>query len=97
MFTDFKDLAIKIEKENDVLKDDIKYLYYVNKELREKLVIADEKIKKLENKQQVMCDENIFELEKMLKEKKMMSKFDIRKHFGLSKAKFTTFLVTATF
>ena len=27
----------------------------------------------------------------------MMSKFDIRKHFGLSKAKFTTFLVTATF
>ena len=51
MFTDFKDLAIKIEKENDVLKDDIKYLYYVNKELREKLVIADEKIKKLENKQ----------------------------------------------
>ena len=40
-----------IEKENDVLKDDIKYLYYVNKELREKLVIADEKIKKLENKQ----------------------------------------------
>ena len=51
MFTYFKDLAIKIEKENDVLKDDIKYLYYVNKELREKLVIADEKIKKLENKQ----------------------------------------------
>lgn len=51
MFTDFKDLAIKIEKENAVLKDDIKYLYYVNKELREKLVIADEKIKKLENKQ----------------------------------------------
>ena len=45
----------------------------------------------------MQCDENIFELEKMLKEKKMMSKFDIRKHFGLSNAKFTTFLVTATF
>ena len=27
----------------------------------------------------------------------MMSKFDIRKQFGLSKAKFTTFLVSATF
>ena len=26
----------------------------------------------------MQCDENIFELEKMLKEKKMMSKFDIR-------------------
>ena len=45
----------------------------------------------------MQCDKNIFELEKMLKEKKMMSKFDIRKHFGFSKAKFTTFLVTATF
>ena len=42
-------------------------------------------------------EESVSELEKMLKEKKMMSKFDIRKHFGLSKAKFTTFLVTATF
>ena len=50
MFTFFRDSAFKIEKENSELKEDIKYLNYVNNELREKLAIAEEKIKKLEDK-----------------------------------------------
>ena len=42
-------------------------------------------------------EESVSELEKMLKERKTMSRFDIRKHFGLSEDKFATFLATATF
>ena len=42
-------------------------------------------------------EESVSELEKMLKERKTMSRVDIRKHFGLSEDKFATFLATATF
>ena len=39
----------------------------------------------------------LYRLQKMLKERKTMSRVDIRKHFGLSEDKFATFLATATF